>query len=372
MWGAGILVTLQAGAFLHLPIKYQQEYKKMEKNILKNILEHFEWAIEKVDFDNLPERDSEDYRNLLMQTANDEMFYDGRYNDNSEYTLELFDIPEYVEECRNLAAINALSDSERVRFSFFMDLKDLCYPLFRAKRIDWTAWPWNMQNGESSMDNKDLYKFIIGCKWPNLSAAIVYDIHQLMANDEENYTAVARTEITENFFYAVNSKWRRSEKDTNKLIAAIGECADNLWTTENHMKIGKLMGMDMLELSLYDAMDTFIDRMFRYQQVLMARELAAWIRENWTIGERHPEKEHLKALWAKVYELKEKYDVKSPNMRSTEYIIALDILGMSLFTEEQENYTDDYADFFDDWDDDELDDWDDDELNEESDEDKTE
>ncbi len=120
------------------------------------------------------------------------------------------------------------------------------------------------------------------------------------------------------------------------------------------MKVGRLVCKDMLELSLYDAMDTFIDSTFRYQQVLMASEMAAWIRENWTIGERHPEKAKEKALWAKLDELKAKYDVKSPDMNHTCLIIAIDILQMSMFSEEEENFDDD------------------DEWIDESDEDKTE
>ena len=329
----------------------------MERNILKDILNRFDHFIKNVDFDNLPERDSEDYRELLMQTANDGIFCDGRYSANTEYTLEVFENPDYASESRSLVAINALSEKDRVRFRFYLDLKDMCYPLFRGKKTDWSAWPWNMTDGESSLDNKELYAFITDCKWPNLSAAILYDIHMLMMNDEENYTSVARNEVSMHVFYGIKSHWGghdQSEEKKKKLIAAIGKCADDLWAVENHMKVGRLVCKDMLELSLYDAMDTFIDSTFRYQQVLMASEMAAWIRENWTIGERHPEKAKEKALWAKLDELKAKYDVKSPDMNHTCLIIAIDILQMSMFSEEEENFDDD------------------DEWIDESDEDKTE
>ena len=308
----------------------------MERNILKDILERFDNFIKTVDFDNMPERDSEDYRTLLMQAANDGIFCKGRYSSNSEYTLEVFEEPDYASESRSLAAINALSEKERVRFRFYMDLKDMCYPLFRGKMTDWSAWPWNMTDGESSLDNRELYGFITDCKWPNLSAAILYDIHKLMLSDEENYTCVARNEVSMHVFYGINSLWGhgKTEEDTRKLVAAIDKCADDLWAIENHMKVGRLVCKDMLELSLYDAMDSFIDTTFRYQQVLMVREMAAWIRENWTIGESHPEEAKEKALWAKLEELKAKYDVKTPDMRNTCLVIALDILKMSLDSEE--------------------------------------
>ena len=126
----------------------------MERNILKDILNRFDHFIKNVDFDNLPEQDSEDYRKLLMQTANDAIFCDGRYSPNTEYTLEVFENPDYASESRSLAAINALSEKDRVRFRFYLDLKDMCYPLFRGKKTDWSAWPWNMTDGESSLDNK--------------------------------------------------------------------------------------------------------------------------------------------------------------------------------------------------------------------------
>ena len=97
----------------------------MEKDILKDILNRFDHFIKNVDFDNLPERDSEDYRMLLMQTANDGIFCDGRYSANTEYTLEVFENPEHASESRSLAAINALSEKDRVRFRFYLDLKDM-------------------------------------------------------------------------------------------------------------------------------------------------------------------------------------------------------------------------------------------------------
>ena len=328
----------------------------MERNILKDILERFDYFIKTVDFDNMPERDSEDYRTLLMQAANDGIFCEGRYSSNSEYTLEVFEEHDYASESRSLAAINALNEKDRVRFRFYMDLKDMCYPLFRGRKTDWSAWPWNMASDESSLDNRELYAFITDCKWPNLSAAILYDIHKLMLSDEENYTCVARNEVSMHVFYGIELQWGygKTEEDMKKLVAAIVKCADDLWAIENHMKVGRLVFKDMLELSLYDAMDSFIDNTFCYQQVLMAREMAEWIRENWTIGESHPEEAKEKALWAKLEELKEKYDVKMPDMRHTYLVIALDILKMSMFSEEEENFDDD------------------DEWIDESDEDKTE
>ena len=125
---------------MHPPKHFNLNKEKMKKDILKDILNRFDHFIKNVDFDNLPEQESEDYRELLMQTANDGIFCDGRYSANTEYTLEVFENPDYASESRSLAAINALSEKDRVRFRFYLDLKDMCYPLFRGKKTEHGRW----------------------------------------------------------------------------------------------------------------------------------------------------------------------------------------------------------------------------------------
>lgn len=309
----------------------------MKENILQDIIKRFDWFVKDVDFNNLPERDSEEYRKLMMQTA-DVMFSEGRYSAPTEYCLEVFEIPGYEKESRSLAAINALTDEERRRFGFYMDLKEMCHPLFRSKKIDWSAWPWNMENGESSFDNKELFDFIVKYELPNLSAVILHDLHELMTRDAETYTSVARNEISHTFYYGVEFIWgkgdkKKSDEAVKELMSAVEKCADDLWEVENHMKIGRLMGLDKLEMEIYDAMDTFIDSIFRYKQVLMAKELAAWIRENFHASGHKLTQEEFQPLWMAINDIMSKYSINSPDINYTVNIIVIDVLGIPIFDE---------------------------------------
>ena len=304
------------------------------------IIEHFDDVIKGIDFAQLPQRKSEEYRQLVLKTANDVVFSEGRYSQITEWTLEMFDVPEVCALVRNLTEINQLSAAERVRLGFYLDVKEVCYPLFRGKKVDWSAWPWNLSKGDASFENKELFALITQSEMPCLSAAILYDLkQQIWMNETGIYSSVACNEVSETFEYPLGSAWKKhpkTEDEKKALTAAICKCADDLWAIENHILIGQQLGFDQLTQSVYDAFDTFIDSTYRHNQVLCAKELSAWIREHWTMDESHPAQEKVEALHAKWKELMEKYDVSSPDERFSWNILTLDVLGMSLFAEEDE------------------------------------
>lgn len=311
------------------------------------VINQFDRFCKNIDFKNLPDRQSEEYRLLVLKTANDVIFADGRYSNSSEMTLELFDVPQINKAICDLKQLNALTADERVRLAFYLDLKEVCYPLFRAQEIDWTAWPWQLESNGNILDNQPLFDLITDCQWPNLSAAICYTLQDRLFGDDEHYSSVARNEISEAYTWKVSQEWKEDAKDeekNKKLIAAINDFASDLWEVENHMQVGRQLGFDIIAQSVYDAFDTYIDSTYRYHQVNFARALATWIHENWTIGERHPDKDKVKALDDKMKELMAKYHVESPNMSYTWNLITLDALGMSMFSKEEEE-----SDDADDW-----------------------
>ncbi len=317
----------------------------MKSWTLDIIIGYYDHFIKDVDFAHLPEKKSEEYRQLVLRTANNVMFCEGRYSQITEYTLEVFDDQELCELVRDLSQINQLSAEKRVRLGFYLDVKEVCYPLFRGRKIDWSAWPWNLNNGTSSFENKELFELIcqgdpaIGQPMPYLSAAILYDLEHQIWMDVEKYSCVARQEATESFEYQVNQEWKRCTKTDEKqkaLTAAICKCAEDLWEIENHILVGQLLGFDLLEQSVYDSFDTFIDPTYRHNQVLCARELSAWIREHWTMGERHPSQEQMDALHAQWKALMVKYDVSTPDESYSWNFLTLDALGVSLFSKEEE------------------------------------
>lgn len=312
----------------------------MRNNMLQDIIDRFDYFIEGVDFRQMPARESIEYRNLVFTIANNVIFSRGRYSANSEMTLELFDIDEVREAVCDLNQINSLSADQRVRLSFYLDLKDVCYPLFKGLQVDWTAWPWNMNDASSSFENDELFDFVTECQWPFLSAAILYDLVQLIWKDEEFYTSVARQEASDIYHHDVQHEWDCFDKTPealNELSAKINKAANDIWLIENHMRVGRQLGFDYTAQSVYDAMDTFIDTTYRHKQVDLARELGAWINENMTFGEPHPEQEKVEALLTKMNELMDRYKVSSPNKSYTWNIITLDLLGMSMFSKEEED-----------------------------------
>lgn len=311
---------------------------------LQFLLSHFDAFLNDVDFAHLPEKESEEYRHLMLKTANNVMFSKGRYSQITEWTLELFDVPEVCALVKNLTAINQLTAQERVRLAFYLDVKEVCYPLFRSQKVDWSAWPWNLSNGTSSLENRELLTLItegdrlIDQPLPCLSAAILSNLaRQIWMNEEERYSSVACNEASLIFDRMVERAWKKYPKNDDEqkaLMAAVCKCADDLWVIENHTLVGQLLGFDQLTQSVYDSFDTFIDLTYRHNQVLCARDLSAWIREHWSFGVRHPAQELVDALYAKWNELMTAYDVTTPDERYAWNILTLDVLGMSMFAEE--------------------------------------
>lgn len=144
-----------------------------------------------------------------------------------------------------------------------------------------------MKSAENNIDNSELFDWITDCKWPCLSAVVLNGLsHQIFMNDEF-YSSVARQSATDSFFYPIEQHWRDALKDedsTKDFAARVNKCANDLWEIENHMRVGRQLGFDKLTQGVYDAFDTYIDSTYRYRQVDFAREFAAWISENWTIG----------------------------------------------------------------------------------------
>lgn len=307
--------------------------KYMKDWTLQIIIEHFDDVVKGIDFGQLPDWKSEEYRQLVLKTANDQIFSKGKYSEITEWVLEIFDEKEVRELVSDDTELSQLSEEEQQRLSFYQDLEKVCYPLFRGEKIDWSAWPWLLEDGSSSLDNKPLFELITNPKRPYLGAAMLNSMKQRMWQDEDGFfSSVALQEASNAFDRVVARYWKGdlSEEDQNILMMGVWKCATDLLLIENHLNLGRMMGLDSLEQAVYDAFDTFIDESYYSKQVLCAKELAAWIRENMTIGERHPAHEKTEALRTKMEELMDKYHVVSPDRKFTWNIITLDVMGYGM------------------------------------------
>lgn len=307
--------------------------KYMNDWTLQIIIEHFDEVVKGIDFGQLPDWKSEEYRQLVLQTANDQIFSKGRYSEITEWVLEIFDEKEVRELVNDDTELSQLSEEEQRRLSFYLDVEKVCYPLFRGEKIDWSAWPWLLEDGSSSLDNKPLYELITNEKRPYLGAAMLYALKQRMwQGDDGFFSSVALQDASVAFDRSVARHWKGdlSAEELKLLVMEVWKCAADLLIIENHIQIGRLMGLDPLAQSLYDAMDTYISENYYAKQVLCAKELAAWIREHLTIGERHPAPEKTEALRTKMDELMDKYHVVSPDRDFTWDIITLDVMGYGM------------------------------------------
>lgn len=306
----------------------------MNNNELSIIIRNYDHFVQDIDFQQMPQRESEEYRQLVLQTSN-LLFSEGLYSTPVEYTLEIFDESEFQQALTDLRQIDALSDEERQRLRFYIDVKSTCYPLRRRLPVDWTAWPWNMSRGDNSMDNTELVRQIIHDDYPYLGAAICYDLVEQAWNHDQFYTSVARNDLQQDFQYDVKSHMG----DVEELKKGLDRFTDALYFAENHMLVGRQLGFDFLAQSVYDAMDTYIDRTYRHQQVDFAREMGAWLHEHWTVGEKHPSQERVELLYQTWQEMMKRHDVTTPDMRYSWNILTLDVLGMSMFSEEELNHS---------------------------------
>lgn len=316
----------------------------MKDNTLREIIRHFDEAVNGIDFTNMPVRDSEDYRTLVLKTADEKIFSDGRLNEVTEWVLEIFDIEKVKRTVNDLSLINDLTDKERTRYKFYTDLKEVCYPLYHGQKVNWTSWPWNLKSDSDNLaENDELFSFIANAAnsiYANLCAAICYDLKEQVWRDETGkYTSVARQEMADLFGYSVKAKWGKNiirkadEEDVSADILLKSEeqrFCDNLASLENHIIIGRRLGMDFLAQSVYDAMEIGVGGEYQYELVDFAIEFGTWLKEHWVINDINPEPDRVVELENTFWRMQDEHGVTSCDLEYTWNILTLDVLGMSL------------------------------------------
>jgi len=241
------------------------------------------WVMERFDFYLKPHRvytaklineaSDEEYRQLLLETA-DFIFREGRYNLTSEMTLEAFDIPEVCRSWSDMAQIDALSKADRTRMRFFDDVRRMCYPLLKRRGVaDLTAEPWCMADGRFTVKNRELRHWLYSPELLGLKGCLVENLAELMIAESGRPDTVIINELGQQMVYL---KHRSCTKET--------ECAENIEKTldmicdiDNHLEVGRRMGMNPVQQAVYDMMDTWICTNYYYRQVDAAKEFGQWL-----------------------------------------------------------------------------------------------
>lgn len=308
----------------------------MKDWFLDELLERFD-CYTKIKTEQLRNISDKDYKKLLLETAN-VLFSEGRYSMRTECTLEMYVQPEAEESLNDTMQIELLTDDERLRLGFYKDLKVFCFPLFRELPFNLSAAPFNFNDGQFSIKNQELVDFLFHTPYQNLGMMICNALINIYWRDEDFYDSVVKNELSQTFFRQCRNGVGFPEEAYKQLVS-------DLISTNNHLEVGKQLGLSPMAQAIYDMTDTFICREYNYRQVDFAKDLEKWIEENWDITNRYPSDEEVKELQNEINRLANVYNISFVSKASTLNCIFLDLLGCSPFPpKEQEK---DFDGFFD-------------------------
>lgn len=271
----------------------------------------------------------EEYDELLLTTA-ELMFSEGRYSVYTEGSLEMYELQEAEDALCDLAQINQLDDDERLRLCFYKDLKAFCYPLFRQTPVDLTARPFCMNDGIFSIANRELADFLSNTPHRHLGLVICNSLVQTYWNDDLLLDTVVMNSLTNTFFYTCGNGKNVDDESYNQMI-------DDLVDVNNHLELGKRLGLSPTAQAVYDMTDTFVCKYYDYEQVDFAIAMGRWIENNWGKHVAHPSEEKIARLKEEFARLARKHHVAFCSEDSTLSYIFLDLLGCSLINEDEED-----------------------------------
>lgn len=299
----------------------------METKTLELLIRYFDKAVKDIDFAHLPDRKSEEYRLFLLKTANDKLFCNVKIV--QKLILGIGKIKSYYK-LNDADIINEQTDLQRLKLRFFNDLEGLFHSLVFGDDIDWTAWPWCLDDNSESMDDSPLYKFIIQGEYCNISAAICHYLCNKTKDKVDFYSSVARRCIDRNFYYYVAAKWNAQKtakiEGQYELIYGCRAFICELLSIENHIHVGRMLGLDLLAQNIYDALFTYVEKEYSHKHILYAREMASWIKYNWDMDNRKPSEEEQKKLLDMMICLTSKHNAKSPDLDFAWIILTMDVL----------------------------------------------
>ena len=305
----------------------------MKNSMLEDFTKTYDKFVGDINYAELPDRESEDYRKMIFETANDKIFFEGRCCIATESLLESYGRVDLNCELADSKLLAQLTTLEQKKVRFFLDLKEVCYPLFMGQEIDWTAWPWNLKKEECGLYGDEFIDFFKDCEYTFLKAAVVYDITEQIYENKADYTSVTRHTVYRNLHNDILPKWHGgyNEKPSEYERALSNEIflfLDNLSELMNHMLVGKELGFDFMTQSIYDAIDGCIDTRYDYRGIKIARKLSQWLKDNWAMGVSHPSKEQLEELYYTFKDLAKNHNVEITSPAYSWDCLTMDVLGV--------------------------------------------
>lgn len=303
----------------------------MERWTLEILYRRFEECVKGVTAKLLRGLDEEGMNRLLLEKA-DELFRGGRYNQLTEWCLEMYkgghgtdaeDTRNAEEALRDLGQISRLTDAQRTKLQFYKRLKELCVPLFCLRPLPLDESPFGMKDGSFSIKNPELRSFLYESPYPHLSVVMCEVLKRGYTYECPSHIMV-REALGDKFFYELHEGDMKDENLREKLDGMV----DLLLTVDNHLEVGRRLGLSPQAQAIYDMTDTFICREYDYRQVDYAKEMDAWITANW-VGCEHPEGEAVQQLLDAMDACACRHGVHFVDRQGTGLYLMYDLLGMS-------------------------------------------
>lgn len=297
---------------------------------LKELYKRLDWAAGGLDAKQLDALDGKAYNELLLQKA-EHMFSNGRYSTYTEMSLEMYIDPEVETALHDLSQIAELTADERIKLSFYQDLKSFCFPLFRRKSIDLTQAPFCFSQGSFNIMNKELRGFLYETSYVHLAAVLCDALINGYWQDAELKDTIVQNRLSDALSFGFHFKERDEEKKRKEL----DELIDQIFTTENHLEVGKRLGLTPQAQAIYDMTDTFICKEYYYSQVDFAKEMDLWLQKNWN------DEEPYELLVKELDACAQRHDVTFVDKSSTITYMLYDLLGMRMFPDSEYDDGDD-------------------------------
>lgn len=303
---------------------------------LKELLKRFDYGTGGVTAEQLKNLDEQACQQLLLEKA-DYLFAEGRYSHRTEMSLEMYQLQEAEQSLYDLRQISELTDSQRIKLKFYQHLKELCFPLFSRQPVDLTAAPFGFSNPEFSIMNRQLLNFLYDSPYTHLSIVLCIALVNTYKSGENMPDTVVASQLNDQIFYG----HIEHERDADKQRQALDKLIDDIYRAENHLRVGKLLGLSAQAQAIYDMTDTYICTEYLYNQVLFAQELAGWIAKNWVPEPREKRENTLQLLLQELNVCAQRHQVVFADKQHTINQIIYDLLGVPMFDEKEYSYPDD-------------------------------
>lgn len=301
------------------------------EDYLKNVFKHAIHFTAK-DISNFS---AEEY-NDRVSDALDMLFSDGRYSVTTEFFIERWDIPEFEEAMNDIRLISQLTPALRTKLKFLRDVMEVGRPLFHRQAPDLSLPLFGFKNCEVSVKNRELMDYLSSATHLHLAAMIAFALKEKIADEYSTTNTIVVKELGYPATYL--EKCNRCKSD-EELKEHLDEMINLFYDIDNHLELGKRMGLTARGLYIYDIIDTFICNRYFYNQVDAAKEFDQWLTDNWT-GWAEAEEDIVKQqkMVVEAYEnVLNKHDVSNMPDRSSLLYLFYDLLGYS-------DIPDDYCD----------------------------